>query len=93
MHITFDTVRFLYCWMLNGRRILLFIVRFIGLVEGWHLKHILILKLIIMAFMNTESVTSIFPSPFPLQVLLLLLLEETSGFNYSSTAYFAVWSQ
>lgn len=36
----------------------------------------------------------LFTPPAPkLQFLLLLLLEETSGFNYSSAAYFAVWSQ
>ena len=93
MHITFYTVRFLYRWLLNCRRILFFIVQFIGLAEGWHLKHILIFKLIIKAFMNTESVISIFPSYSLPQVLLLLWLEETSGLNYSSTAYFAVWSQ
>lgn len=63
MHITFDTVRFLYCGLLNGRQILFFIVQFLGFMGDWYLKHICILKFIIRAFMNTESVTSIFPSP------------------------------
>lgn len=65
--------------------LLFFTVRFMGSAEGWHLKRVFIFKLIIMALMNSESVT------LPLQVLLLP--EETSGFNYSSTAYFAVRSQ
>lgn len=63
MHITFDTVRFLYWGLLNGRQILFFIGQFLGFMEDWYLKHICILKFIIRAFMNTESVTSIFPSP------------------------------
>lgn len=40
-------------------------LQFLGLVEGWHLKHTFILKLIIMVFVNAESITPIFPSPPP----------------------------
>lgn len=65
MHITLDTVRFLYCWLLNVRQILFFIVQFLGFMEGWYLKHIFILKITIMTFMNIESVTSVFASPTP----------------------------
>lgn len=36
---------------------------------------------------------SLRPRPQSPQFMLLLLLQETPGFNYSSTAYFAVWSQ
>lgn len=65
MHITFDTVRILYCWLLNGREILFFIGQFLGLVEGWYLKLIFILKYISTAFMNTQSVTYVLPPSPP----------------------------